>query len=214
MADAARLARLDFALNVVIGRSLRTLAVAAGEPLAVQTELADFIRGYAEVALPGDVEAPGEAPDLVVTGPGRPLDVNLYQTVKALVGIEPLAGPDTVVLVVSACSDGIGGQEWPLPFVGAASPDAMLKRLEDEYTVEKDHSYFVARFLQRCPQVVACCPGVADKDLRGMFLDPVRDVTEGLGRALQLLRSRRARPYVLLFPQPQRALLPAPGSPT
>ena len=208
MVDAARLARLEFAVNVVIDRGLRPLAVAAGDPVAVQTELAGFIRSYAEVGLPADVTDAREAPDLVVTGPGRPLDTNLYQTVKALVAVEPLVGPQTTVLAVSACGDGTGGQDWLVPFAGAAGPEDVLRRLDDDYTVERDHSYFVARFLQRCPSVVACCPGVEDEDLRRLFLEPARDVQDGLGRARRLLRSRRARPHVLLFPRPQRASLP------
>ena len=55
---------------------------------------------------------------------------------------------------------------------------------------------------------MACCPGVEDEDLRRLFLEPARDLQDGLGRARRLLRSRRARPYVLLFPRPQRAILP------
>ena len=208
MVDAARLARLDFVVNVVMDRSLRPLAVAAGDPGAVKTELCGFIRSFAEVDPPIAAEDPHEAPDLVVTGPGRPLDTNLYQTVKALVGVEPLVGPETTILLVSSCTDGTGGRDWLLPFTGAADSEDVLQRLEDEYTVQRDHSYFVARFQQRCPSIVVCCPGVDDEDLRRLFLEPARDVREGLGRARRLLRSRRARPYVLLFPRPQRALLP------
>ena len=52
MVQASRLARLDFVVNVVVDRSSRPLAVAAGDPVAVQDELARFIRTYAEVEPP------------------------------------------------------------------------------------------------------------------------------------------------------------------
>ena len=87
MCEAARLARLDFVVNVVLDSGLRPLAVAAGDPVAAQAELVRFVRGYAEVSVSGD------APDIVVIGPGRPLDINLYQSIKPLVAIEPFVGP-------------------------------------------------------------------------------------------------------------------------
>jgi nickel-dependent lactate racemase len=182
MVEAARLAHLDFAVNVVVDRALRPLAVAAGDAVAVQDELAGFIRSYAQVEPPADVDGSPLTPDLVVTGPGQPLAVNLYQTVKALVGIEALVGRQTVVLLVSSCDDDTGGRDWLTPFEGALGPEEVLARLEDDYTVERDHSYFLARFLRRCPQVVVCCPGVTDDDLRRLFLEPAKDAMEGLGR--------------------------------
>ena len=64
-------------------------------------------------------------------------------------------------MLVSACREGTGSDEMLLPFDGASGPDEVLRRVMADYTVEKDHSYFIARFLARCPNVIALCPGVA-----------------------------------------------------
>jgi nickel-dependent lactate racemase len=213
MAEAVRLARLEFAVNVVLDSALRPVAVAAGDPLVVQAEMAAFVRAQASVALavtPHDEEG-GDAPDIVVTGPGRPLDINLYQSIKPLVAIEPLVDDQTQVVLVSRCWDGIGSAEMFEPFAGRASAADVLAGLDHAYTIEKDHAFFIARFLQRCPNVIACCPGVADDHLRRLGFEPAATVEEAVGRG----RARRppAPPLVYLLPRPQRALFTATAAP-
>ncbi|MFI5338664.1 MAG: nickel-dependent lactate racemase [Candidatus Methylomirabilales bacterium] len=206
MLAAARLARLDFIVNVAVDRELRPLAVAAGDVESAHQRLVRFIESYATV------EVPEEPPDLVVTGPGRPLDYNLYQSIKPLVAIQPLVDARSVVVLLSACRDGAGSKEMFEPFAGAASPQEALARVSQNYTIEKDHSFFLARFLTRCPQVIAQCPGVSDAELRTLRLEPAASVDDALRRGRRQVATRRARPLVLLFPRPQRALIRVGGS--
>jgi nickel-dependent lactate racemase len=211
MVAALRLAPLDFIVNVALDRRLRPTAVAAGDPEAAHDELVAFVRRTTAVEVPG-------APDLIVTGPGAPLDVNLYQALKALFAVEPLVGAETVVVLAAACRDGLGSDEMLEPFEGDATPDEAYQRAVAAYTIEKDHSCLLARFLGRCPNVVACCPGVADDDLRRLRFTPAATVEaaveEAVGRAWRL--SRQARPTAVLLPRPQRALFtvvpPSPSS--
>ena len=88
MLAAARLARLDFIVNVALDRESRPIAVAAGDAEQAHVQLVDFLRRHF------GVPAPTRPPAVIVTGPGQPLDINLYQAVKALVGIEPLLDAD------------------------------------------------------------------------------------------------------------------------
>ena len=84
MLAAARMAGLDFIVNVALGCDLQPLAAAAGAPEAAHAELVAFVRGYTQLEIP-------EGPvDVVVTGPGAPLDLNLYQSSKPLVGLQPM----------------------------------------------------------------------------------------------------------------------------
>jgi len=201
MVAAARMARLDFIVNVVIDRELRPLAVAAGDFEAAHRHLVRFIEQFATLVVP-------ESPvDLVVTGPGQPLDFNLYQSIKPLVAVEPLVDEHSVVVLLSACRDGAGSDEMLEPFAGSAGPREALARVNRAYTIEKDHSFFLARFLSRCPQVIAHCPGVSDAALRALLLEPAASPEDALVQARRRLASRRADPLVLLFPRPQRSLI-------
>jgi len=201
MLAALRFARLDFVVNVVLDRTLRPTAVAAGDAEAAHEKLVAFVRRTAAVEVAGE-------PDLIVTGPGAPLDLNLYQAVKALIAVEPLVGPRTVVVLAAACRDGLGSDEMLEPFDGARGPDEAHARAVAAYTIEKDHSCLLARFLARCPNVVACCPGIAEADLRRLWFAPAATLHQAVGEAVGRARrlSRRARPTALLLPRPQRAL--------
>jgi nickel-dependent lactate racemase len=205
MLAAARMARLDFIVNVVIDGELRPLAVAAGGFEAAHGRLVQFIQRYATV------EVPDRPVDLIVTGPGRPLDFNLYQSIKPLVAVEPLVDERSVVVLLSACRDGAGSAEMLEPFAGCPEPHEALARVNRAYTIEKDHAFFLARFLARCPQVIAWCPGVSDAELRTLMLEPAAGLDAALARARQRLASRRPRPLVLLFARPQRSLIRVGG---
>ncbi len=212
MRAAARLARLDFIVNVVLGGDLQPLAVAAGDPEAAHAELVAFVRGYAQL------ERPEGPVDVVVTGPGAPLDINLYQSTKPLVGLQPMVegmaatslhssgtaqtgvtSPDDagvvaappwrppVVVLLSRCWDGTGSDEMLEPFAGASGPADVLARLREHYTVEMNESFNIARFLTVCPRVVACCPGVPDDVLRRLFFIPAPTPEAALQAALALV---------------------------
>lgn len=206
MDEAARLAGLQFILNVVLDGRLRPLAVAAGDAIRAHGELVQFVRAYASVSPPTDVERPHEPPDLIVTGPGEPLDVNLYQSIKALVAVEPWVDAASSVALLARCHEGDGSSEMIEPFLGGGTPEEVIERLPAEYTIEKDHSYFIARFLSHCPRVTACCPGVAAEKLATLGFVAGSTVSDALSRAGGH-GTRRSRPLAVLFPSPQRFLL-------
>ena len=209
MDEAARLAGLQFIVNVVLDRRLRPLAVAAGDPIVAHAELVRFMRAYASVSHPGDVEHPPDPPDLILTGPGQPLDVNLYQSVKALVAVEPWVHAAGSVVLLAHCRGGDGSSEMIEPFLDGGTPAEIIDRLPAEYTIEKDHSYFIARFLSRCPHVTACCPGVAAEKLETLGFVAAATVDGALSEAISrgTRSTQRGRPLAVLFPSPQHFLL-------
>ena len=203
MLSAARLARLEFILNVVLDGDNRVVALAAGDPEAAHGRLVEFVR--ATQTLSTTPEA-----DILVTGPGSPLDLNFYQSVKSLIALEPLVQRETTVVLLSACHDGMGSTELAAPFAASADPDGAMRAAAADYTVEKDHSYLLARFLARCPQVIAWCPGADPDGLRAIGLEVASGPEDAMARAIAHRRQRSTRPRVLLFPRPQRTL---PSSP-
>ena len=203
MLEAARLARLDFIVNVVVDRELKVVALAAGDFEQAHADLVSLIRRYATVSLE-------RRPDVIVTGPDRPLDINLYQATKALSSIVPLVGQRSAILLLSACHEGIGANELAAPFVGAQSPEEVIDNLRHRYVVEHNGAFMLADFLRRCPSVVACCPGVSNTALRTLLLEPVADPQAGMARALGVADSqpRDGRPLLVAFiPRSQRLLL-------
>src|SRR5207247_1938 len=74
--QVARAANLAFVANIVMDDEGQPVAIAYGEPAAVQDHLAELASKLYEVAIPVQV-------DIAVAGVGYPKDANLYQASRA-----------------------------------------------------------------------------------------------------------------------------------
>ena len=104
--EIARTVGVDFLFNVAITRDREIAGIYCGD--LVEAHLA----GCRQVARWTTAEVPGPL-DLVVTcGGGYPLDQTFYQTVKGMCTALPALGPDTTLLQVSGCGEGIGSPAY------------------------------------------------------------------------------------------------------
>lgn len=123
MVWAARRAGLAFIVNVVIDADKKVIAAFAGDLEKAHEKGCAFCDSLAGVdAVP--------APIVVSTNGGYPLDQNIYQSVKGMTAAEATCTPGGVIIMVSACSDGHGGQS-----------------LYDTFANEKDKQKIMDRFL-------------------------------------------------------------------
>jgi len=202
MIEAVRMIGPVFILNVTLDERLRATAVAAGDCEAAHAVLAGFVRDSV------GVEADG-TPNVIVTGPGSPLDLSLYQSVKALGAVGPLAGARTRVLLLAACDEGVGSNDMVDLFAAAGSPPAALQALQgSDYEVQYCGALVLADFLTRHGQVHAWCPGVEDKVLEAFGMRHATSPSAGLAAALEGLE---AGAHVLFVPRPQRLLFRRPA---
>ena len=202
MIEALRLVGPVFILNVTLDELLRPTAVAAGECEAAHAELVRFVRSSVVCRTDG-------AADVVVTGPGAPLDINLYQAVKALGAVQPLVDAHSRVLLVAGCAEGVGAAAMVEPFAAAGSAAGALEALRGpDYVVEQNGAYVLAEFLTRPGQVHAWCPGVEDRTLETLGMRPAATPSAGLAAARGGLG---AGARVLCVPRAQRLLFETPA---
>ena len=95
-----------FALNTVIDDRRRLAFVNFGDCRASHLEAVDFVRRFAEVALPGRFAT------VVTSAAGYPLDKTYYQTVKGMVGALGALAEGGDLIVASECSEGLGSPEY------------------------------------------------------------------------------------------------------
>lgn len=105
MLYAAQQAKLAFICNVVIDADKHVIAAFAGHFDQAHRSGCAFVDQLSGVdAIP--------APIVITTNGGYPLDQNLYQSVKGMTAAEATCAPGGVIIMVSACSDGHGGQSF------------------------------------------------------------------------------------------------------
>ncbi len=104
MLAAAKLAKLAYIVNVVIDEDKKVVAAFAGNPVTAHRQGCDLLLKYCQVQ-------PKKRGDIVISSNGGyPLDQNIYQSVKGLTAAEAAAAPGGVLIMVSSCGDGHGGE--------------------------------------------------------------------------------------------------------
>ncbi len=96
---------VDFVVNLVVDPDKRLIRAFAGRPSAVYAAGVRFARGVFEVSVPG-------VADVVVSVPGPPKNLNLYQATRAaypaILGPRPVVRPGGIVIIPTPCPDGLG----------------------------------------------------------------------------------------------------------
>lgn len=146
MAFAAEQARLAFILNVVIDAEKKIINAFAGDRVKAHAEGCDFVRGLSTIE--------GVNADIAITSNGGyPLDQNVYQSVKSMTAAEAAAADDGIIIEVSRCNDGHGGESFYKTFKEAADPkdieDRVLQIPMEETIADQWEIQILARILVR-----------------------------------------------------------------
>lgn len=117
MLFAAKAVNLAFILNVVINGEKKIIKAFAGNLETAHAKGCELVNQIARVdRIKSDI--------VITTNGGYPLDQNIYQTVKGMTAGEQCVNPGGVIIILSSCADGTGG-------------DFFYKLLADYPTAEK-----------------------------------------------------------------------------
>jgi nickel-dependent lactate racemase len=112
-------------VNVTLDEEKRITGVFAGELVAAhEAAIAQAARqAVRPIAYLHDV--------VVVTNMGYPADLVLYQSVKGMSVAAQACAPGGTIMLVAECREGVGGDEYVELLHGEASPDALLRSIEN-----------------------------------------------------------------------------------
>lgn len=153
--EIAKLARHDFALDVALAPGRRICGVFAGEPTVSHAAGIGFVREKTTAWIPGLYDA------AITSAAGYPLDLTFYQTVKGITAASHVVRPGGTILVVSACDEGAGAEEFSQMLLEFDQSSTLLEKLNtspvevDQWQLEK-----LALVFQR-HRVLFYVPGLA-----------------------------------------------------
>ena len=104
--EIAQMAGVDFSLNVAIDKQRQITGVFAGDLVESHLVGTQFVEKQAKVTLPAAVDA------VVVSSAGYPLDTTFYQAIKGLLTAVEIVKQGGSILLVAACSEGIGSKPF------------------------------------------------------------------------------------------------------
>ncbi len=179
MLAAARLAKLQYIVNVVIDEEKRTVAAFAGDMEQAHRAGCAYLRQYCAVqAAPADV--------VVTTNGGAPLDQNIYQCVKGLTAAEATANPGAVLILCAECADGTGGDAFYRSLRDCLSPHALYEEImatpQQNTIPDQWESQVLARILKKHRVILVSRPEMRET-VQDMKMEFAPELTDALKMA-------------------------------
>ncbi len=180
MAEAARMARVDFLLNVTLDPKKRITGVFAGHPETAHRSGCAHVRTHAMAA----VDAPFDI--VISSNSGYPLDQNLYQAVKGMSAAAQITAYGGSIIMAAACEEGLpAGSCYDRLISRFSDPESFLRALEGGLVSEAEQwqVQVQAKILFK-NEVFLYSDGLAPAEVERAMMRPCADISSTLGELL------------------------------
>ncbi len=188
-----------YAVNTVLDEKRNVSYVNFGPLIESHLAAVEFIRPFAEVPVTRKYAT------VITSGGGYPLDKTYYQTVKGMVGAMDLLAEGGNMVIVSACSEGLGSPEYRVAQKQLATlgPAGFLDSLRQKRIADIDEwqTEMQLKAMRKC-DIHLFAGGLTEADHRLTGVFPVADLPRTLARLLSASGSAEVAvipegPYVI-----------------
>jgi nickel-dependent lactate racemase len=182
MTEAARLAKVDFVINVVTNSKGEIVKAFAGNLEQVFLEAIKVVDEMYRMTVE-------RRADIVVASPGGyPADINLFQAYKAVDNALGVVKRGGVIILVAECPEGHGDQvfyDWMVRFGELKAVEREIKR---NFVLGGHKAYYLLKALQN--HQIILVSSLPDYYAVNIFkLKTVRAVNDAIGEALKIVGS-------------------------
>lgn len=196
MTEAAELFHVDFGINCILNNEMQLSAVFTGGLIESHQAAINFVKSYLSVKI--------KRPDILVITPGEPLDIDFYQTMKALISVTEILDDNIITILYCGCKEGINSPDMLKAFQHSDNLEEVIMYAIENYEIQMDHVLLVSKILRKNTKIILCCPNICEKDARDMFMIPCMNPNEAINLAFSL--TEKQNPKVLFYPRPQTGL--------
>lgn len=181
-----------FSLMTVLDKEQNVVAATGGDIVE------SFMKAVAIARRVFCVPIPRKA-DIVVSIAKFPMDINLYQSQKAIDNGALAVKDGGTLILVSACREGIGDQEFADLLGSCSSPDQALQAIEKTYKLGYHKAAKMASVCKRMK--VLAYTKLTDCQVASLFLEPVSDLQAALDGAIAEAKAKGIeKPSIILLP--------------
>ncbi len=187
MLYAARAARLDFIVNVVINSDKEVIYAVSGDCDLAHKQGIDFLNTQCKVnSVPSDI--------VITTNGGYPLDQNIYQAVKGMTAAEATCKIGGVIIMLAKSNDGHGGEQFYQSFKEEKDVNKMMDEFlatpSEETIPDQWQSQIFARILKNYKVIyVSDAP---DDIVSDLHMIPAPSVEEAIKKAEEILANKNS----------------------
>jgi len=136
--------------------------------------------------------------NIVITVAPYPMDIDLYQSQKALDNGKLALDDDGIIILVSKCRDGIGEDAFLKLLCRADSPRKILDILGDEYKLGYHKAAKMAQIGIRAEMWAVT--DLDDQTIKKAQLKPYSDIQSAIDDAVKLIKEKGKQPRVIVMP--------------
>jgi nickel-dependent lactate racemase len=182
MTEAARLAKVDFIVNVVENKKGEIVKAFAGDLEAAFLEAVKLVDELYRVPIDRRADI------AVVSAGGHPADLNLYQAYKGLDNALDIVKRNGVIILVAECPEGIGNQvfyDWMTRLSDLKNVEREIKR---NFVMGGHKAYYLLKALQN--HQIILVSSLPDFYATSVFkLKTARAVNDALNEAMKITGS-------------------------
>lgn len=190
---AAKTAKLEYVVNVVLDENKKVIFAVAGDTEAAHKKGTDFLKKLCAVkAIPADIA--------ITTNGGYPLDQNIYQSIKGMTAAEPTVKKGGVVIMLSESSDGVGGEHLFRQLADEPDNEKLLELFLSRGRTGTVPDQWMAHILLRVLMhaSVIYVSETDDEIIKTMHMIPAHSIDEAIEKAKKLLG--KENPSIVAIP--------------
>lgn len=197
MLESAKLFGVDFSVQFVVNQSLEAARIFCGGLEDAHNAAVSFLRKQCGVMI-------RKRPDIIVTTPGSPLNIDFYQSLKPLIALTEILDERITVVLYCECPEGVNSTDMLVPFAQSRDLGEIEKFTMENYKIQMDHSLLLLKILKKKVKIIVSSPNVSDEDISLMGMIPCKDREKLMDFAFDVCG--KPDPKVLFYPQPQKGL--------
>jgi lactate racemase len=183
MVEQAKMAKLNFIVNVILNKQKEITHVVAGDPFLAHEQGCDIEQEICSVKVNRKFDI------VVTTNSGAPLDLDFYQTCKGIENASRITREGGIIIIASACDTGIGPQSFQSLHAEADTPQAVLERIKKEGPIGVQWQNQVLARVQLTNPVYLVSE-LEDKVAVEMKVKPFPTIESALQKALEIIGNK------------------------
>lgn len=175
----AKLARVDFMVNVTLNERRQITGVFAGGLEAAHDEGVAYMRTQCGDSVPEPVDC------VVTSSAGYPLDLTFYQAVKGMTAAQWILKDGGVMIIAAKLGEGVGSPEFTRLMLETESTGDFIERIKNPSNLVLDQWQFqkFCQVLEKC-EVWLYSDGIPKETQAKLFVTPLERVESGIEKVL------------------------------
>lgn len=177
----AKLADVDFILNVVINKQRAITGVFSGHYNHAHLAGCEMVYHHCTARV-------DERVDMVITsGGGYPLDSNFYQISKAMIAARDILKKGGTIVVACECREGLGSPEFCGIMTAVCSPQDFFNGYCDpkDFVIDQWCAQSIYQAIEHAGQVYVYSPGLSQADLEKTGAIKIENIQETVDRLFE-----------------------------